>query len=376
MNARTEMSTSITHCLVYGQNHDKGGECFFSQDLDPTLSPEEQARDWEAMSSNYKRNICHIIVSFSDNDTKKLRAMNPRDMVRREREILLAFFKELKSRGNDITESPYAVFHHGNTDNEHFHIYVHMTNRKGERWENKFVRKNAIRSAAKVSLDFGLEGSRKAMMRELAHQQHVNGQSADEKVKTKRSRKPSSDQHSIYDRMRRAESVREAEKRKANFKLLIEKTISSDPDDVVVELRKFGIELFRDPSLGIAMRAIDKEGKERRYALKKHLDVNDATIAKLESLKLQTDYVSITGKKKAEAKTAAKSISAVKHSSQTPRQSSKIASANGKGLTNVQNAGGSHSGATQQGNVNPDGTRSYNSDDLDEQWRRRNGYHM
>lgn len=377
MNARTEMSTSITHCLVYGQNRDKGGECFFSQDLDPTLTPEEQARDWEAMSNNYKRNICHIIVSFSDNDTKKLRAMNPRDMVRREREILLAFFKELKIRGNDITESPYAVFHHGNTDNEHFHIYVHMTNRKGERWENKFVRKNAIRSAAKVSLDFGLEGSRKAMIRELAHQQYVNGQNSEEKVKTKRSHKPASDQQSINDRMRRAESVREAEKRKANFKLLIEKTVSSDPDDVVVELRKFGIELFRDPSLGIAMRAIDKEGKERRYALKKHLGVNDATIAKLESLKLQTDYVSVSDKKRAEAKAAVKSGPAVKHSSQSPKQSSKTAHANGKGLSNALNAGGgSHGGTSQQGDVNPDGSRSYNSDDLDEQWRRRNGYHM
>lgn len=177
--------------------------------------------------------------------------------------------------------------------------------------------------------------------------------------------------------MRRAESVREAEKRKANFKMLIEKTVPSNPEDVVVELRKFGIELFRDPSLGIAMRAIDKDGKERRYALKKHLGVNDATIAKLESLKLQTDYVSVSDKKKAEAKTAVKSGPAVKHSSQPSKQSSKTAPANGKGISNALNAGGgSHGGTSQQGDVNPDGSRSYNSDDRDEQWRRRNGYHM
>lgn len=370
------MSTSITHCLVYGQNREKGGECFFSQDLDPTLSPEEQAKDWETMSNNYKRNICHIIVSFSDNDTRKLRAMNPRDMVRREREILLAFFKELKGRGNDITESPYAVFHHCNTDNEHFHIYVLMTTRKGKRWDNGFVRKNAIRSAAKVSLDFGLEGSRKAMMRELAHQQHVNGQTSGEKVTTKRNHKPASDQQTINDRMRRAESVREAEKRKANFKLLIEKVVSSEPGDVIVELRKFGIELFRDPSLGISMWAIDKEGKERRYALKKHLGVNDAVIAKLESLKLPTDYVSVTDKKKSEAKASVKSSPVVKHTVQTSKSSNKITIGNGAVPSNVLNAGGSHGGTTQQGNVNPDGSRSNNSDDLDEQWRRRNGNHM
>lgn len=377
MIARTEMSTSITHCLVYGQNCEKGGECFFSQDLDPTLSPEEQAKDWEAISNNYKRNICHIIVSFSDNDTKKLRAMNPRDMVRREREILQAFFKELKSRGNDITESPYAVFHHGNTDNEHFHIYVLMTTRKGKRWNNSFVRKNAIRSAAKVSLNFGLEGSRKAMMRELAHQQHVKGQTSEEKVKTKRSHKPAADQSTINERMRRAESVREAEKRKANFKLLIEKTVLSEPEEVVVELRKFGIELFRDPSLGIAMRAIDnKDGKQRRYALKKHLKVNDAVVAKLESLKLPTDYVSATDKKKAETKAVVKPNPVAKHTVQTSKSSNKVTIGNGTELSNILNAGGSHSGTTQQGNVNPDGSRSNNNDDLDEEWRRRNGYHM
>lgn len=373
------MSKSITHCLVYGQNHEKGGECFFSQDLDPTLSPEEQAKDWEAMSNNYKRNICHIIVSFSDNDTKKLRAMNPRDMVRREREILLAFFKELKNRGNDITESPYAVFHHGNTDNEHFHIYVHMTNRKGKRWENKFVRKNAIRSAAKVSLDFGLEGSRKAMMRELAHQQHISGQSIEERTKRTRSRERSSDQQTINERMYRAERNREAEKRKANFKLLIEKMVDSNPDDVVVELRKVGIELFQDPSLGIAMKGVDKEGKERRYALKKHLKVNDYVIAKLSILKLPADYVSVTDKKKAEAKAhVVEKVSAGLTAHPSPKGSQRT---NGMPISGASSYvlnvnGGSHGGTTQQGDVNPDGSRNINRDDLDEEWRRRNGYHM
>lgn len=379
MNARTEISKSITHCLVYGQNHEKGGECFFSQDLDPTLSPEEQAKDWETMSNDYKRNICHIIVSFSDNDTKKLRAMNPRDMVRREREILLTFFKELKSRGNDITESPYAVFHHGNTDNEHFHIYVHMTNRKGKRWENKFVRKNAIRSAAKVSLDFGLEGSRKAMMRELAHQQHVNGQSTEERAKRTRSRERSSDQQTINERMYRAERNREAEKRKANFKLLIEKTVASNPDNVVIELRKFGIELFQDPSLGIAMKAVDKDGKERRYALKKHLKVSDSVIAKLSTLKLPADYVSVTDKKKAEAKAhVVEKVSAGRtaHPSAKGSQRTNGMPISGASSSVLNVGGGSHGGTTQQGDVNPDGSRNINRDDLDEEWRRRNGYHM
>lgn len=34
---------------------------------------------------------------------------------------------------------------------------------------------------------------------------------------------------------------------------------------------------------------------------------------------------------------------------------------------------GPHGGETQQGNVNPDGTRSHNSDDMDEEWKRRSG---
>lgn len=372
MIARTEMSSNITHCLCYGQNHEKGGECFFSQDLDPTLSPEKQAKDWERLSNNYKRNICHIIISFSDSDTKKLRNMHPAEMVRREREIIMAFFKELKNRGNDITESPYAVFHHGNTDNEHFHIYVLMTTRQGKRWNNSFIRKNAIRSAAKVSLDFGLEGSRKAMMRELAHQHHVNGNSSSH---TRRQRSYSNDQQTINERMYRAERIREAETRKANYRHIIENVVACKSEGIKEELRKFGIELFNDPSFGVSMRAIGKDGKERRYALKKHLGVSDKAIEKLKALQLPSGYVRVSDEKKSsETKKTVKHSGHVYYSSQMPRNS-KVSSDNGctASIPNVNV--GSHGGTTMAGDVNPDGTRSINEDDLDEQWRRRNGYH-
>lgn len=48
--------------------------------------------------------------------------------------------------------------------------------------------------------------------------------------------------------------------------------------------------------------------------------------------------------------------------------------AGSKGLGRLLGGSGSHGGQTQQGNVNPDGSGNSNSDDLDEQWRRRNGY--
>lgn len=361
------MSTSIAHCLTYGQNQEKGGECFFSQDFDPSASPEQQAQDWENLSNGYKRNIVHIILSFSDRDTKELRRMHPRDMVKRERELIMAFFRELKSRGNDITECPYGVFHHGNTDNEHFHIYVLMTTRKGKRWNNSFIRKNAIRAAAKVSLDYGLEGSKKAMQRELAHQR-----SRAYRQQAHRHRSCSNDQQTIDERMRRAESVRQAEQRKLNCKTVLEKIMACDGLDVVVECRKYGMELFRDPKLGVAVKLVDGEGKEHRYALKKHLNMDDSLVSKLEKLPLPTDYVSLADKKRAETRVEHR----VGHSHTSPRPTPAQAPIIGHGLSRVLNVkGGSRSEQTQQGNENPDGSISQN-DDLDEQWRRQNGYHM
>lgn len=89
-------------------------------------------------------------------------------------------------------------------------------------------------------------------------------------------------------------------------------------------------------------------------------------------------------KAKVEKENAAKAKVAKAKSASTPRSvgsqkqcrsAQQSLKSGGKGLGGLLNAGGSHGGQTQQGNVNPDGSRSSNSDNLGEEWRRNNGYH-
>lgn len=280
MNVKVRMSANITSALVYGRNPDKGGEYILYNCLDPTLSPEEQAEDWKAMSRGYKNKVCQIIISFSDKDTERIRQMRGAARINYERQLLLAFFKNLAERGNDVTKAPFGVFHHGNTDNEHFHVYVLMTDLEGKRWDNSFIGKNATRAAAKVSMDFGLEGCPKSMTRELAHQRHTGkiprtlqdvkqdsrkrkyDRTVDAEGHIHRDRGKSGESSVISERLRRQRSIQEADKRKRMYKYLIEKAaVNADTSEFLVRCKAQGITIFLDPKLGVSMFAVDNGGR-------------------------------------------------------------------------------------------------------------------
>lgn len=236
MIAKVNSSGSISHSLIYGQDYKKGGEIFLCQGIDLTSSPEEQARDWEVFSNDYRTRLYNIILSFDDNDTEKLRQI--KDVNKRidfEKQVIKAFIRELAERGNDITRHPFVVARHGNTDNEHFHISVLTTDFEGHRIRDKFIGKNAARAAAKVSREYGLHAAPKALEREIAHQA-ASGTLERPDGKAIRNRR-SNTEDDIMDRLRRAKAVEEANKRKRSLKYVIEKVAKeSDKDNFIANL--------------------------------------------------------------------------------------------------------------------------------------------
>ena len=237
MIAKVNSSGTISHSLIYGQDYQKGGEIFLCQGIDLSASPEEQARDWEVFSNDYKTKLYNIILSFDDIDTEKLRQI--KDVNKRvdfEKQVIKAFIKELAERGNDITRHPFVVAHHGNTDNEHFHVSVLTTDFDGHRIKDSFIGKNAVRAAAKVSKEYGLHAAPKALEREIAHQMaSERRKGSDEKVVRNRQ---SNSYDNIRDRLRRAKAVEDANKRKRMLKYIIEKVAKeSDKDNFIANLK-------------------------------------------------------------------------------------------------------------------------------------------
>lgn len=131
MNARVGKSSDISHSLGYSQNHEKDGGILFANFTDLSATPEEQTQDWMATANDYKTQCYTIIISFTPEETAMLRSMpdNGRDKVRT---IIRDFLDELSQRGNDVSECPYIVARHDNTDNEHYHIVIRTTDVNGK----------------------------------------------------------------------------------------------------------------------------------------------------------------------------------------------------------------------------------------------------
>lgn len=263
MIAKVNSSGTISHSLIYGQDFQKGGEIFLCQGIDLTASPEEQARDWEVFSNDYKTKLYNIILSFDDADTEKLRQIKDADKrVDFEKQVIKAFIRELAERGNDITKHPFVVARHGNTDNEHFHISVLTTDFEGHRIKDSFIGKNAVRAAAKVSKEYGLNAAPKALEREIAHQK-ASGQYKRSGQKVTRNRQSNS-YDNINDRLRRARAVEDANKRKRMLKYIIEKVAKeSDKDNFIANLKAENLTYCHLPKgYGITT---EIEGKVRSY---------------------------------------------------------------------------------------------------------------
>jgi len=344
MNARVGKSSDISYSLGYAQNRDKDGGILLANYTDIAASPEEQARDWMATANDYKTLCYTIIISFTPTETVMLRSMpdNGRDKIRT---IIRDFLDELSERGNDVSEYPYIVARHDNTDNEHYHIVIHTTDMNGKRFCDKFINKNANRAAACIALKYGLEAPPKAVERETAHQE-AEGQRRKEKAK--RQHKPSASQSEIDEKMRRKRAVEEASKRKSMLKYVIEKAAkkTDSTEAFIAALAAESITLTRDEKKGLCAEMTDSEGKIRRYSLAKDLGIDMSLIPDLS--------------------TRINPPSGIRHSS--PLKSKPSASLSRPGI-NVDGGAGSRNAEHEINN-------GFNSDDPDEDWKRRNGYKM
>lgn len=342
MNAIVGSSSDISHSLAYAQNHDKDGGILFANFTDLYASAEEQALDWMATANRYK-NMCYtIIISFTPNETAMLRSMpdNGRDKIRT---IIRDFLDELAERGNDVDDCPYIVARHDNTDNEHYHMVIRTTDINGKRFCDKFLKKNATRAAAHIAMKYGLEAPPKAAEREKAHQE-AEGQRRKEKVKRKH--KPSTSQSEIDEKMRRKRAVEEAVKRKAMLKYVIEKLAkeSGSVDSFISGLAAEGISLTRDDKKGLCAVMTGSDGKVRKYLLAKDLGVDMSLIPNL----------SVHEKP------------VVKASQSSPLKPNVSA--------NMPRTGLNVAGGSESRNAEHEINKSSGPDDLDEEWKRRNGY--
>lgn len=341
--------SDISHSLGYAQNREKDSGILFANFTDLSANPEEQARDWMATANDYKTQCYTIVISFTPRETAMFRSMPDygRDKVRT---INKDFLDELSVRGNDVSECPYIVARHDNTDNEHYHIVIRTTDINGKRFSDKYINKNANRAAACIAMKYGLETARKSAEREKAHQE---AEGKRQKERTARQHKPSTTQAQIDEKMRRKRAVEEVKKRKAKLKYLIEKAAKYAPD-FISALAAEGLTLFNDPKKGLSVRMTDPDGKEYRYGLAKDLDIDIYIIPPTVVAQLQ----------------ATKVVGA---------QSSKIAQSRNTtnsrtGSTRLAGVKDAPSGSSRNAEYEVHDGRG--SDDPDEQWKRNKGFKM
>ncbi|MCH5227705.1 MAG: relaxase/mobilization nuclease domain-containing protein [Muribaculaceae bacterium] len=289
MMATVSKSSDISHSLTYVQNKEKDGGILFANLTDLSATPEEQARDWEALSNDYKTKCYNIVISFTPNETHALRSMsdNGRNKVST---LIKEFLQDLSGRGNDVSECPFVVARHDNTDNEHYHICILATDINGNRFSDSFINKNATRAAAKVAMDNNLEGAKKAMEREKAHQE-ATGKS--KKEKKTRYHAPSDSQEKINDRLSRKRAVEEAKKRKASLAFIINHVAQqSNKYSFMDNLSKEGITLRYDEKKGLVAEIVYKDSKPRTYSLVKDLGIDPSILPDLPSQPVKQDTIS------------------------------------------------------------------------------------
>ena len=354
MNARVGKSSDISHSLGYAQNHEKDGGILFANFTDMSASPEEQAQDWMLTANDYRTQCYTIIISFTPEETAMLRSMpdNGRDKVRT---IIRDFFDELSQRGNDVSECPYIVARHDNTDNEHYHIVIRTTDINGKRFCDKFINKNANRAAACIAMKYGLETARKAAEREKAHQE---AEGKRRKGRTTRQHRLSTSQAQIDEKMRRKRAIEEARKRKAKLKYLIEKAAKGSTD-FVGALAADGLTLFKDPKKGLCVRMTDSDGKERSYSLQKDLGIDMSIIPPVNITPPGTSKAPVTKVTASQTMNKTFQSSPLKQKSKSP------------GVANIKD---DPSGSSR--NAEYEIRDGKGTDDPDEEWKRRNGYKM
>lgn len=279
MIAKVSYVKSLSRALCYGENEKKGGEVLLSDMVFLDHTPQQKAQFWESISNPYRKKAVHIVLSFSDNDTKELRAM-PEDARRiREEKIVRQFMAELARRGNNITDCPYVCYHHGNTDNEHFHLYVLMTTNDRRRLRTKLIGKNATLAAARVSLEWQMEGPVRAMKQERYRMERektqtrasaeagVNSTDSGGKVYEDAEAKLKHIQEKIN--LRRA--IDEAAQRRAGYAATIREVAatSHSREEFIAGLKAHDMEFYVDPKHGYSIRLPKVQGNGNHFSFKR-----------------------------------------------------------------------------------------------------------
>ena len=360
MIAKVNSTSHITRAVMYGQDERKGGEVLLFQHVDMTVSPEEQAADLNAISKpSYRVKAYNIILSLDDIDTEKIRQMEEGRRYRIEREIIKAFIAEMEKRGTNITDCPFVVARHGNTDNEHFHMTVLTTTIDGEHIHDSYIKKNAIRAAAKVSEDYGLRAAPKALRNEIAHQVATGERDANTRGIRRVRNRQSNTTENIQERMRRREAIEKAERRKAMLKRSIERIVrEAIVANFAEKLKVEGMTLCQlQKGWGVTV-TFEEEDKERTYTFAQ-LDVD---------IDLVTPLLVIPPKAKGEPSNKRK-VSERKRI--VPSSSGSITHAvkkSGRILNQTEGQSGSYS--------REDEVSKGRYEDSDEEWRRRGGHSM
>jgi len=404
MIAKVLRSDNVTYTLSYGQNSEKGGEVFYLNETLEGQTPKEMADDWLAIANKYSPMCYHIIISMSNGDTEKIRSIdNPADRVEFERNVIDAFMRELDQRGNNVFDCPFVVAHHENTDNEHFHIAILTTTVDGRRLRDSFIKKNAVRAAAKVSEEYGLEAAPRALYLEQQHQKAVGTrkeeprpddsnekrESRDDQSKKRTYTRVEKDPGELKERQRRA--IR-AQQRKQRCKYMIEKLAqdkTTTDANFLSRLVSEGISLYRDPYEQCLYAEIfdEDDDKTRTYSIEKELGVDLLLLQRLNVNVTVKERIDKVGTKKyqelkakvekerkaAEAKAATTSRKTVKRTTGNSKATKTAKTSYGRKGSGILNAsGGAAHGQNREHEV---GGHHGSSDDLDEKWRLESGYY-
>lgn len=290
MMATLHYSQDLSESLNYGCNPEKEGDIVLQRGYFGNLSPDENAARWEEMSNDYTNIAAHYIVSFSNEDTAKLRRLAEPERKKMERKILNEFINDVVAKGNNITDCPFVAFHHDNTDNEHIHLFVLMTTWEGKRLRTDFDKKNASRAAARISIKWNLTGPVRSVMPEWYHMLKTGAITEDqmpdqvrkeierrekakevnkEQGRKKRHHTLSDDVNVINDRMRRQQSAKDAEKRKKKYAFLVTEAAkgSKDRKTFLEKLSKEDVEFFINQKGQFSIRFIEND-KEFSYSFK------------------------------------------------------------------------------------------------------------
>ncbi len=228
----------------------------------------------------------------------------------------------------------------------------------GEHIHDSYIKKNAIRAAAKISEDFGLRAAPKALRNEIAHQVATGERDANVKGTRRVQNRQSNTAENIHDRMRRREAVEKAERRKAMLKRNIERIArESTAANFSEKLKAEGMTLSQLPK-GWGVTVTFEDDKERTYTFAQ-LDVDN---------ELVTPLLVIPPKVKKEPSN--KNLASERKRT-TPSPSGSIIHAVKKAGRVLNSAEGQSGGYSREDEVSKG-----RYEDSDEEWRRRGGRSM